>query len=157
MTRTWVQGAGEIKSQLPPGLEVDLAAVPGGGALGGHGVMVAARSPNAAAAADWAAELASYRFQRSLALASRLLPARMAVYSDPGVRQARPEIGSLLPLFISARLRPHDVLGAAYPRFSRRVQGGLRMALIDPASSGRAAADIRTGYHAPTGADPCSP
>lgn len=51
MIRTWVQGAGEIKSQLPPDLEVDLTAVPGGGALGGHGVMVAALSPNADAAA----------------------------------------------------------------------------------------------------------
>lgn len=156
MIRTWVQGAGVIQSLAPASFEVELAQVPGGGALGGHGVMVAASSQNAVTAAHWLEELTSYRFQRSLALASRLLPARMVIYSDAGVKLVRPEMVRLLPLFVSARLRPYDTLGPAYPEFSRAVQLGVRSALADPANSGRAAAGIRRAYDTPASSHGCS-
>jgi arabinogalactan oligomer / maltooligosaccharide transport system substrate-binding protein len=61
----------------------------GGSPIGGHGFVVAARSPNQELARELGAYLTREQSQRKLALTNHILPTRVAVYEDAALKSTQ--------------------------------------------------------------------
>ncbi len=142
-----VANAGE-RSQVRGDVGVaTLPAFPGhasSATLGGWQVGVSAFSRDPDAAWALASFLTGEQAQRIFALDAGRAPTRRAVYHDPQVRAARPRLGELLPVFLTASPRP---LTPLYPAVSQVMQVYFSRALAEPradlaALARRAAAQI---------------
>jgi multiple sugar transport system substrate-binding protein len=103
--------------------------------LGGWQVGISAFSRNREVAWRFVEFLTSERIQKLLAIKAGLAPTRRALYDDPEVLAAQPQLGDMRTVFDTARPRPRTPL---YPAVSNALQRYFSRMISDPS------ADIET-------------
>lgn len=99
--------------------------------LGGWQVGISPFSPRRRAAWQFVRFLTSPAIQKLLAVEAAWAPTRRALYDDPQVLAAQPQLAAMRQVFADARPRPRSPL---YPAISNALQRYFHKAICDPRS-----------------------